>query len=131
MDATIISALGGRAAEELVFNKVGTGAASDFQVATGLARKMVTAYGMSEALGPVIYSQREGDYMYSQKTAEMIDAEVRSIIERCYIQAKKLLEQNRDKLDKLAEALLEKETMYAGEVYELLSIKPREEFKLS
>ncbi len=131
MDATIISALGGRAAEELIFNKVGTGAASDFQVATGLARKMVTAYGMSQALGPVIYSQREGDYVYSQKTAELIDSEVRSIIERCYVEAKNLLEQNREKLEKLAQALLEKETMYAGEIYELLGIQPREEFKLS
>jgi cell division protease FtsH len=131
MVASIISALGGRVAEELVFNKLGTGAASDFAVATDIARNMVTRYGMSEKLGKAIYSQREGDFVYSQKTAELIDEEIRSILERGYEKARQLLQENREKLDSLAQALLEKETLYAGEIYALLGITPREEFKLS
>ncbi len=131
MLATIASALGGRVAEELVFNKLETGAASDFQKATDIARKMVCHFGMSEKLGPIFYDQRPGEYQYSQHTAELIDSEVRSITEQSYKRALELLKSNREKLDKLAHALLEKETLYAGEIYELLDIAPREQFKLS
>ncbi len=127
--ATVQSALGGRAAEELVFNKLTTGAYSDFQKATHIVRNMVCHYGMSDELGPIVYGQTNQDYEYSQKTAEKIDAEVKRITDECYKDAYKLLKDNKDKLDALANALLDKETMYAGEIYELLNIEPREEHK--
>lgn len=130
MIATIMSALGGRVAEELVFNIIGTGASNDFEKATELAHKMVRYYGMSDKLGPVIYNDR-GQFKYSQKTAELIDQEVKSILEQAYEKTKELLSQNRDMLDKLSLTLLEKETLFASEVYELLGLTPREEFKFS
>jgi len=122
--------LGGRAAEQLIFNKLMTGAYSDFVHATNLARKMICYYGMSENLGPVIYGQSQEDFTYSQKTAEQIDLEVKNLLETCYKQAYQMISDNKDKLDKLANALLEKETMYASEIYELLGITPRQDFKL-
>ncbi len=131
MLATIKSALGGRIAEDIVFNKVSTGAYSDFQAATSIARDMVCRYGMSDKLGPIVYSQQQGDFVYSQETAHKIDEEVRRIIEECEKEATQLLNDNRDKLDKLAETLLEKETMYAGEIYTLLDIESREDHKLT
>ncbi len=130
MLASVMSALGGRAAEELVFNKLTTGAYSDFKVATNIVRDMVCHYGMSD-IGPVVYGQSYTDFKYSQKTAELIDQEVTKIIDRCYKKAIDLLQTNRDKLNKLAETLLAKETMYASEIYELLGIKPRQEYKLT
>lgn len=128
MTALITVLLGGRVAEELVFSKFTTGAYSDFKSATEIARGMVCTYGMSE-LGPVVYSQQNGEFVYSQKTAERIDNEVLGIINACYEKAMKILKTNREKLDILAEKLLEKETMYAGEVYALLGIEPRQEYK--
>jgi cell division protease FtsH len=85
---------------------------------------------MSE-LGPVVYGQQNGDYHYSQATAEKIDAEVKKILEQSYHKALELLKINRDKLDLLSNTLLEKETMYAGEIYELLAIAPRTEHTFS
>jgi cell division protease FtsH len=131
MIANIMSALGGRAAEELVFNKATTGAYSDFQAASSIVRDMVCNYGMGSDLGQVIYAQGQGDYVYSQKTAERIDAEVQRIMDECYANTMQLLKGNRDKLDLLAETLLEKETMYAEEIYELLGIEPRTQHRFS
>ncbi len=131
MLSDIMSALGGRAAEELVFNQLTTGAYSDFQAATRVVRNMVCHYGMSDELGPIIYGQGQQDYVYSQKTAETIDQEVRKITSDCYKNTCALLQSNRDKLDKLALTLLDKETMYAGEIYELLDIEPRAEHRFS
>lgn len=131
MIANIMSALGGRAAEELVFNKATTGAYSDFQAASSIVRDMVCNYGMGSDLGQVIYAQGQGDYVYSQKTAERIDAEVQRIMDECYANTMQLLKDNRDKLDLLAETLLEKETMYAEEIYELLGIEPRTQHRFS
>jgi len=131
MLASIKAALGGRIAEEIEFEELSTGAYSDFLAATDIARDMVCRYGMTDALGPVVYSQRQGDFVYSQKTAEKIDNEVKAIIENCYAQAKEMLNQNRDKLTQLSQALLEKETMYAREIYELLGIEPREDHKFT
>lgn len=130
MTARIQVCLGGSAAEEIVFNKKTTGAYSDFRVATDIARRMVCSYGMSENLGPVVYSQQNGEFEHSQKTAEKIDLEVQYILESNYKKTVQLLKDNRDKLDMLAQALLEKETMYATDIYELLSIEPRIDFKL-
>ena len=122
--------MGGRAAEELVFNRIATGPSDDFRQATDLARNMVCYYGMSEKLGPVVYSQEYEIKPYSEETARLIDEEVRRILMETLEDTKNLLAANRDKLDLLAKTLLEKETLYAGEIYELLGIKPRIEHKL-
>lgn len=124
LEANIITLMGGRAAEEITFDSVTTGAAHDFAVASDMARGMVCQYGMS-ALGPVVYSQHEGSFAYSQKTAEHIDAEVKRLIESSYDKAIDILRSNKDKLDLLANNLLEKETMHASEIYALLEIEPR------
>ena len=128
--ANIKMCLGGRAAEQLVFNKVTTGAYSDFVSATNTARTMVCSYGMSKELGSVIYNQG-GSFEYSQKTAERIDTEVQRILDECARETMQLLIDNREKLNLLATTLLEKETLFAGEIYELLGITPREEHKFT
>ncbi len=126
MLAQIKLLLGGRVAEDIVFETVTTGASSDFQRATDIARKMVCCYGMSD-LGLVQYGQSYHDFKYSEKTREEIDQEVRKIVDTAYVETNKMLTENRNKLDKLAQELLEKETMYASEVYELLGIESRED----
>jgi cell division protease FtsH len=130
--ANIASALGGRAAEELVFNEISTGASSDFKSATSIARSMVCAYGMSDSLGKMVYPETYNGRTlgYSQKTFEKIDQEIKDILDQQYDIVMKMLADNRDKLNLLSETLLEKETMYASEVYELLGIEPRENHKL-
>ena len=130
IEANILSALGGRAAEEIQFNQLTTGAASDFQSSTALIRAMICDYGMNDELGQVIYSQNRGEYIYSQETSKKIDSEVKRLVDMYYTQAKQLLLENKDKLDALSQGLLEKETMYAGEIYKLLGIEPREEHLL-
>lgn len=131
MVASIDTAMGGRAAEEIIFNRMTTGAYSDFKGATDIARKMVCYYGMSPDLGPVIYGQQNGDYVYSQATADKIDHEVKKILEESYQRTVSLLKNNRDKLDTLAKTLLEKETLQASEVYALLNITPRVDHKFA
>ena len=130
--SSIMSALAGQAAEELVFNEVSTGASSDFKAASDIAYKMVSTYGMSKKLGHVVYQHPyKGDYGFSEQTAEKIDDEVRALIEECYKETTNMLIAEREKLDKLSYALLEKETLQAGEIYELLGIESREEHKLT
>ncbi len=129
MIGDIMVSLGGKAAEEVVFNTTTTGAFSDLRAATNKARNMVCHYGMSEKLGTAIYVREHGEPTYSSKTAYLIDEEVKRILDESYVRTLELLKTNRDKLDLLATALLEKETMYAGEVYALLGIEPREEHK--
>ncbi len=129
--ADVMSALGGRASEELIFKKATTGAYSDFKAATAIVRDMVCNYGMAEELGQVVYAQSQGEYMYSQKTAERIDEQVQKIMDDCYAKTMKLLTDNRDKLEQLATTLLEKETLYADEIYELLGIEPRTQHRFS
>ena len=117
---TITGFLGGRVAEELVFNEISTGASNDFQNATNLARSMVTHYGMSD-LGPVQYEQQGGsvflgrDYLkeknFSDQVALEIDREQRRIIEECYERAKKVISENRELLTNIAEYLLKVETI--------------------
>ena len=131
MIANIKTGLGGRAAEELVFGLLTTGASSDFLGCTNIAHDIVCHYGMTEELGPIIYGTKENMPDYSQKTAEQIDAKVKEIITTCYTETMELLKANRDKLDVLAKALLEKETLAAGEIYELLGITARTEHSLS
>ncbi len=111
--------LSGRIAEEVVFGQLTTGAADDFKKATQRARSMVTEWGMTKALGPLAYVEREESGFlgasyhkeYSDSTANQIDAEVRSIIDAQYARARALIEENRERLDKIAEALLERETI--------------------
>ena len=127
--------LGGRTAEELIFHEVTTGAQDDLQKATTLARKMVTEYGMSAKLGPLALGRKHEQVFlgrdfaeernYSEEVASQIDTEVRAIVDSCYANAFHLLETNIDKLHRLAEALLEKETVEADEVDRLLSDGPR------
>lgn len=131
MFTIIMVCLGGRVAEELVFNVIATGAANDFEKATEIARRMVCTYGMTPELGMVVYRQRQGEYQYSQKTAERIDEAVKGLLDQAYAKVKELLQNNRDKLEKLALALYDKETLFAHEIYELLGIKPRQDFRLS
>jgi cell division protease FtsH len=122
MLANIVSCLGGRVAEELICNRLSTGAYSDFEAATEEAYKMVCFYGMSEKLGPVVYKRNDYACYYSEKTAYEIDEEVRSIVRNCYAKAKDLLETHKEKLLILAQELLKKELMQAEEVYALLEI---------
>ena len=131
MLAEITMALGGRVAEELTFKHLTTGAYSDFMAATNIARKMVCNYGMSDDVGLIVYSQDYGSYDYSDKTAEKIDNAVQKITSECYSRAKDIITKNHGLLEKLANALLEKETMYSSEIYELLDIKPRQDLRLA
>ena len=120
----IAMALGGRLAEEIVYGQLTTGAADDFKQATGLARSMVTEWGMSKKLGPLAYVEKEESGFlgathhkdYSEQTAKEIDDEVRTIITTQYNRAKELLETNRPTLDRLAKALLERETLGRDEI---------------
>ncbi len=130
MLAELMVCLGGRVAEELMLSLVGTGAHNDFEQATELAHKMVRHYGMSDALGHVIYANSHAK-LYSEKTAAIIDDEVRSLIQTSYEKTKELLSKHVDKLAQLAQALVERETLDAEQVYELLGMTPRPQLKLS
>ncbi len=125
---SIIGFLGGRVAEELVFSDITTGAHNDFQQATRIARSMVTEYGMS-SLGPVQYEQQSGnvflgrDYLkeknFSDQVALEIDKETRRIIEECYATAKKVISENMDLLNSIAEYLLKVETLTKSDIDEI------------
>ncbi|MCX5710157.1 MAG: ATP-dependent zinc metalloprotease FtsH [Candidatus Omnitrophica bacterium] len=131
--AEITMMLGGRASEEINMNEVTTGAQNDLEMATGMARRMVTQFGMSERLGNITLGRREGlvflgrDIMeeknYSEETARMIDEEVRKIVDEAYIRAKSMLAQNKEKLKTLSNTLLEKEVLSGDEVKRLLEIE--------
>jgi len=134
MTAMISWAMGGRAAEELVFDHFSTGASDDLRQATRLAREMVCHYGMSDKLGPVSYDEQEGDVFlgrdivsrknYSEKVAEQIDEEVQSLLVRLYAEARQLLASNRPALDRIADALLERETLETADLEALLAGQP-------
>ncbi|NRD77487.1 ATP-dependent metallopeptidase FtsH/Yme1/Tma family protein [Bacillus sp. BRMEA1] len=123
----IVGLLGGRVAEEIVFGEVSTGAHNDFQRATGIARRMVTEFGMSEKLGPLQFGQAQGGQVflgrdlhneqnYSDAIAYEIDLEIQRIIKESYERCKKILTENRDKLDLIAKTLLEVETLNAEQI---------------
>ncbi len=121
-------AYGGRVAEELIFgpDKVTTGAAQDIQHATELARRMVTEFGMSDAVGPVAIGEKEQQVFLgrefaqhrevSEKTAEMVDTEIKRILDDAYQRAREILTTNMDKLHAMTEALLERETLDRDQV---------------
>jgi cell division protease FtsH len=134
-EARIAVLMGGRVAEEIVFGQLTTGAGNDIKQATNLARKMVTEWGMSPELGPLAYT--EGDEnpflgrelsghhaTYGASTAKMIDDEIRRIVMENYGKAKSLLTDQKDKLDRLAEALLDRETVDGSEIDAILEGKP-------
>ncbi|TWC40251.1 membrane protease FtsH catalytic subunit [Pseudomonas sp. SJZ079] len=136
----ICSLFGGRIAEEMTlgFDGVTTGASNDIMRATQLARNMVTKWGLSEKLGPLMYVEEEGEVFLgrsmgsqhnnvSADTAKMIDLEVRSIIDECYATAKRLLAENRDKLDAMAEALMKYETIDADMIDDIMNGRPPRE----
>ncbi|OIK16712.1 cell division protein FtsH [Bacillus sp. MUM 116] len=122
----ITGLLGGRVAEEIVFGEVSTGAHNDFQRATGIARRMVTEFGMSDKLGPLQFGQAQGQVFlgrdlhneqnYSDAIAYEIDLEIQRIIKECYEKARTILTENRDKLDLIANTLLEVETLVAEQI---------------
>ncbi|SEQ81398.1 cell division protease FtsH [Hyunsoonleella jejuensis] len=123
------AALGGRAAEKVIFNKISTGALSDLEKVTKQARAMVTIYGLSDKVGNLTYydsSQSEYGFTkpYSEKTAELIDKEISDIIEKQYQRAVKLLEDNKDKLTELAEVLLEKEVIFKDNLEKIFGKRP-------
>jgi len=130
MLAMIKHAMGGRAAEELVFGHLSTGAANDLLQSTRMAREMICRFGMSEAIGPVSFDDDSGDVFlgrdfvarknYSEKTAEQIDGEVKRTLSELYDEAKTLLAENRSMLDRIAEALLERETLETVDLKRLL-----------
>lgn len=126
----ITGLLGGRVAEEIVFGEVSTGAHNDFQRATGIARRMVTEFGMSDKLGPMQFGSSQGGQVflgrdfhseqnYSDAIAHEIDMEMQTIMKECYARAKQILTDNRDKLDLIAKTLLEVETLDAEQINHL------------
>jgi cell division protease FtsH len=132
LEAQLSVLMGGRASEKMLLGKTTTGAANDFEKATDIARKMVCQWGMSD-LGPVTFGERDdliflGKELamhknFSEKTAELIDAEVKKIINRNYNRTKELLEKHRDKLINVAKALLEKEVLTSEELEEIIKGK--------
>ncbi|MBT4594929.1 ATP-dependent zinc metalloprotease FtsH [bacterium] len=129
MEAYIKVALGGRIAEQLIFKEVSSGAMNDLENATEIARKMVCHYGMSN-LGPISFGSRVRKGMamqpeYSEATANKIDEEVSRIVIDAYKDAEEILKSETDKLHSLAKELLEKETLFANEVYDLLGVERR------
>lgn len=120
---------GGRIAEEIFMHQMSTGASNDFERATKLARAMVTRYGMSETLGTMVYEDSEQDAYFgrmssktvSEATQQKVDAEIRSILDEQYALARKLLEEHREKVDVMAKALLEWETLDADQVNDIMN----------
>lgn len=123
MEEKLVALLGGRAAEKIVLNDISTGASNDIEVATNIAKDMITKYGMSETLGPVSINTEQDPYelqMLGQKFGDAIGAEVKILLDKAYATAQKLIIENREKLDKVAAALLEKEVISAEEFQELI-----------
>jgi len=130
---TIAVLFGGRIAEELFMNQMTTGASNDFQRATDLARRMVTQWGMSDNLGPMVYGEEEGEVFLgrsvtthknmSEATLQKVDAEIRRILDQQYALARRLLEENRDKVEAMTAALLELETIDADQINDIMAGK--------
>ncbi|MFN3427005.1 MAG: ATP-dependent zinc metalloprotease FtsH [Candidatus Thermochlorobacter sp.] len=129
--AMITYALGGRAAEEIVFNEISTGAGNDIERATELARKMVCEWGMSERLGPLNYGSKQQEVFlgrdfgrvrdYSEETAVAIDSEVRHIVSECMASARRILTDHLDILHRLAKTLIERETLSGAEIDRIIA----------
>ena len=134
MLAQIAVAFGGRIAEEVFLDQQTTGARQDFESATGIAREMVTRYGMSDSLGPMVYGDNEGEVFLgrsitthknvSEATLQKVDAEIRRIIDEQYAQARRIIEGNREKVEAMAHALLEYETLDAEQIGDIMAGLP-------
>ena len=136
LESNISSLYGGRLAEQIIYgdDKVSTGASNDIERATDLARKMVTQWGLSEKLGPLLYAEEEGEVFLgrtvsqhknvSDETARLIDKEVRNVIDRNYDRAAKILEDNMDILHAMKDALMKYETIDAKQIDDLMERKP-------
>jgi cell division protease FtsH len=132
--STIAVLFGGRIAEEIFMNQMTTGASNDFERATQLARDMVTRYGMSDSLGPMVYGENEGEVFLgrsitthknvSETTLQKVDAEIRRIIDEQYARARKLIEDHRDKVEAMTKALLEWETIDAEQIGDIMEGRP-------
>jgi len=125
---------GGRIAEEVFMNQMTTGASNDFERATELARQMVTQWGMSDRLGPMVYGENEGEVFLgrsvtthknvSEATMQKVDAEVRRIVDEQYALARKLIEENKDKIEAMTKALLEWETIDSDQINDIMDGRP-------
>ena len=125
---------GGRIAEEVFMNQMTTGASDDFKKATDMARRMVTEWGMTDSLGPMVYGENEGEVFLgrsitthknvSEATMQQVDQEIRRIIDQQYSLARRLLEENRDKVETMAKALLEWETIDAEQINDIMEGRP-------
>jgi cell division protease FtsH len=132
--STIAVLFGGRIAEEIFMNQMTTGASNDFERATTIARSMVTQWGMSDAMGPMVYGENEGEVFLgrsitthknvSEVTMQKVDAEIRKIIDQQYTLAKKLIVDNRAKVEAMAKALLEWETIDAEQIQDIIDGRP-------
>jgi cell division protease FtsH len=132
--STITVLFGGRIAEEIFMNQMTTGASNDFQRATDLARRMVTQWGMSDTLGPMVYGEEEGEIFLgrsvtthknmSEASLQKVDAEIRRILDEQFALAKRLIEENCDKVEAMTAALLEWETIDADQINDIMDGKP-------
>jgi len=132
--STITVLFGGRIAEELFMNQMTTGASNDFERATAIARDIVTRYGMTTELGPMVYAENEGEVFLgrsvtktthmSEATMQKVDNEIRKIIDEQYNVARAILEGNRDKVEAMTKALLEWETIDADQIKDIMEGKP-------
>ncbi|MDQ2138264.1 ATP-dependent zinc metalloprotease FtsH [Alcaligenaceae bacterium A4P071] len=131
---TIAVLFGGRIAEELFMNQMTTGASNDFERATAIARDIVTRYGMTDELGPMVYAENEGEVFLgrsvtktthmSEATMQKVDSEIRRIIDEQYGVARKILEENRDKVEVMTATLLEWETIDADQINDIMEGRP-------
>jgi cell division protease FtsH len=134
MLSTISVLFGGRIAEEVFMHQMTTGASNDFERATQIARDMVTRYGMTDELGPMVYAENEGEVFLgrsitkqvnvSEQTMQKVDREIRKIIDTQYAVARKLIEDNQDKMHAMAKALLEWETIDSDQIEDIMNGKP-------
>jgi cell division protease FtsH len=125
---------GGRIAEEIFMNQMTTGASNDFERATEMARNMVMRWGMSDSLGPMVYGENEGEVFLgrsvtthknvSESTLQQVDAEIRRLIDQQYAIARKLIEENREKVEIMAKALLEWETLDSEQINDIMEGRP-------
>ena len=132
--STITVLFGGRIAEEIFMQQMTTGASNDFQRATDLARRMVTQWGMSDSMGPMVYGEEEGEIFLgrsvtthknvSEATMQKVDAEIRRILDEQYARARRLIEENREKVEAMATALLEMETIDADQINDIMAGLP-------
>lgn len=132
--STIAVLFGGRIAEEVFMNQMTTGASNDFERATAIARDIVTRYGMTDELGPMVYAENEGEVFLgrsvtktthvSEATMQKVDGEIRKIIDEQYQRARKILEDNREKVEVMAKALLDWETIDADQINDIMEGRP-------